>query len=357
MDNLNADLYVAIISADQLPFTVGDSSYFLAFPTRENRLYGEILFEEYYQRAREAGLPDENELLQLLFKHKLWDREREDKLTKLEKDIDDIKVQMFDNYLNGSMIDKMENVLKKSKELLLELSTERMALNNISAASYANYVKNHFLLGCSIYRSKTKPYWKNPQRCWELEDSILPEAYKTANKYFLSENQYRELARSNAWRNIWSVRKGTNVFGRNACDLSVPQRHLLAWSSLYDNIYRSSESPSEYVINNDDLLDGWLIKQKRKTSNKSEAIALQEKINPKIANSSEVFIVAGADEYSPVGKDKFDLIYNMNDPVGKLAFKKRMAQISRDKVVDESSMLETQEQIRMQIASQRSNKK
>ena len=43
-------------------------------------------------------------------------------------------------------------------------------------------------------------------------------------------------------------------------------------------------------------------------------------------------------------------MYNMNDITGKIAFKKRMAQIQREGVVPDIQMKETQEQLQMQLA-------
>ena len=66
---------------------------------------------------------------------------------------------------------------------------------------------------------------------------------------------------------------------------------------MYDNVYESSESPSEEVIDDDDLLDGWFIIQRKK----QEKEKLQSEVanmtnNEKITNSEEVYIFTDSAE-------------------------------------------------------------
>ncbi|MGB0657638.1 MAG: hypothetical protein ACPGOS_01095, partial [Gammaproteobacteria bacterium] len=78
---------------------------------------------------------------------------------------------------------------------------------------------------------------------------------------------------------------------RPSIHLTRDQLSLCQFSSMYDNVNESSESPAEDVINDDDCLDGWFIVQKReyeKSKNKKD----MEKLlgNSKVANSQEIFL-------------------------------------------------------------------
>ena len=64
------------------------------------------------------------------------------------------------------------------------------------------------------------------------------------------------------------------------------------WSSLYDNIQESPDCPSNEVINDDDMLDGWMIIQKRNREQAKLQKDAENKFgNKKISNADEVFIV------------------------------------------------------------------
>ena len=88
----------------------------------------------------------------------------------------------------------------------------------------------------------------------------------------LGESEIRELARSEPWKSIWSSSKNEGVlFGKRAIELSEEQKHLIMWSTMYDSIGESPDSPSDKIIADDDMLDGWLILQRREREhNKKE---------------------------------------------------------------------------------------
>jgi hypothetical protein len=61
---------------------------------------------------------------------------------------------------------------------------------------------------------------------------------------------------------------------------------------MYDNIQESMECPTEEVIADDDMLDGWFILQKRKQKSEKAKSELESKTsNQKIANSDEIMIM------------------------------------------------------------------
>ena len=71
-------------------------------------------------------------------------------------------------------------------------------------------------------------------------------------------------ARTDPWRSVWLMKDQVKLFANNDRELSHDQKNILVWSSMYDNIQESMDCPTEDVINDDDLLDGWFIVQKRK---------------------------------------------------------------------------------------------
>ena len=65
---------------------------------------------------------------------------------------------------------------------------------------------------------------------------------------------------------------------------------LIAYSKLYDSIYEHAECPEDDVMNDDDLLDGWLIKRKKQKESLMKQQRVEEVIGKKHAKDDEIFI-------------------------------------------------------------------
>lgn len=80
---------------------------------------------------------------------------------------------------------------------------------------------------------------------------------------------------------------------------------------MYDSISESPDAPSDEIILDDDMLDGWLIIQRKERELRTKQKAAEDIIaNEKIANSDEVYIVAKSEE-------DIDKINELNDPQAK----------------------------------------
>ena len=130
------------------------------------------------------------------------------------------------------------------------------------------------------------------------------------NSNQISSDKFRLVARSEPWRSMWNIgKKQGNAFGKPACELSKDQISLSSYSSMYDNVYESSEAPDEKVIEDDDCLDGWFINQRREYDKQKKKKQAEDMIkNPKIANSQEIFLMAR-------DKQEAEKIYDINDPL------------------------------------------
>lgn len=129
----------------------------------------------------------------------------------------------------------------------------------------------------------------------------------------------RRFARNDYWRIIWSMNKTHkgSLFGRDPQDYSRDQLSLCSYSSMYDNVYESPESPDEKIIEDDDCLDGWFIVQKRKYQKSKKQRQTEDLIkNPKIKGAKEVFLMAQSAEDA-------ESIKNMNDMVAMSIVKQR----------------------------------
>ena len=103
---------------------------------------------------------------------------------------------------------------------------------------------------------------------------------------------------------------------RQQC-LLIKAENLIIWSKMYDSVNESPDSPSETVIKDDYMLDGWFIVQRKKRE-KQQSEREFEQTNQKIAAAGEVYIMANSAEQR-------DKINNLNDTTSKMIKKQRMA--------------------------------
>lgn len=109
---------------------------------------------------------------------------------------------------------------------------------------------------------------------------------------------------------------------------------------MYDNIFENQEAPPDEVINNDDLLDGWLILRRKESIRDKKREELEKRMG-NTKNAGEVFIVAQ-------GEDDAKDIFDMNDDISKNIISRRIetvkkhGEISHDKLDDVRQELEMQ---------------
>ena len=108
------------------------------------------------------------------------------------------------------------------------------------------------------------------------------------------------------------------LFSNQDRDLSIDQKNMVVWSRMYDNIQESMDCPSDSVINDDDMLDGWFIIQNKKQDKERAESELESRVsNDKISNSEEVFVFAETQQ-------DVDAINSVNSYQAQMVKKERM---------------------------------
>jgi hypothetical protein len=163
----------------------------------------------------------------------------------------------------------------------------------------------------------------------DIEQVDLMSLYYKYNSALLGETHLRELARNEPWKLAWIMKDHTTLFANDASRmLSQDQKGIVLWSNMYDNIQESPECPSDDVINDDDVLDGWFIIQRKKAASDRAKSAIEAKTNSKIANSDEIMIMAGS-------RKEADAIHAQNSVHGEHIRKQRLAVVkAKGKAVD-----------------------
>lgn len=297
-------------------------------PTLEQEFELHETYQEAYEKAIIEQFMTEDEMLLWMKEREIWTDEDDKKVEGLKQDIEKLKVEIFNARNNEVLRDKIRIYLRAGERQLIKQIEKRNSFQANTCEGIASIEKLYAFLKKCTY---------NNNQLFEFQDTNIEYILYLYHELLLPENKIRDLARNEPWRSFWILNESNTfkLFFNNDRELSTDQKHILIWSQMYDNVQESMDCPSEDVINDDDMLDGWFILQKRKRDkDRAEAELGDSTNNEKIKNAGEIFMMAGSN------KDA-QRINNMNDIGGKIIKQQRFATIHQK---GEASQLDFQDE-------------
>lgn len=302
-------------------------------PTLEDEFVSNEVFKESYEQSQSEGIFTEEEMWEWMIERGLWSEEKNQKIEGIQKDIEKLKVGIFESRKNPDRLNMARQYLRAGETAKAELVAEKHDLFSKTCEGLASQDKALTLFErCCFLGSE-------PFDCKHVDVSSMFYDY---NRLMLNEKQLRELARNDPWRLCWIMKEHSALF-KNVEDreLSTDQKGMLIWSNMYDNIQESMECPTEDVINDDDMLDGWFLIQREKQESERSKSELEKRTNEKIANSDEVMIVTES-------KEDATAIHSMNSFHGDTIRKQRLATVKKKGGATDLDFQDKQLEIRQQ---------
>lgn len=283
-------------------------------PTIEDEYLANEVFQESYDQALMDDIFTEDEMWEWMAERGLWSQEKDDKIKGIEKDIENMKAGMFNERFNPALVKQTRRLLRNAEIAKNRLVNEKHELFGKTCEGLATQHKALAIFEKCCYVGS---------ELLDCDDIDVTSLYYEYNRKLLSETQLRDLARNDPWRLAWLMKDQAPLFANHGDrQLTNDQKGILIWSNMYDNIQESMECPSEDVIEDDDMLDGWFIIQRKKADSEKAKIELEKKTNAKIANSDEIHIMAGS-------KREADQIHSMNSVHADRVRKQRLATVKR----------------------------
>lgn len=302
-------------------------------------IYEEFELNEIYHQAYEQsvidGFMNENEMLLWMRDKNIWTDEDDKKIEGLQKDIERLKVEIFNARNNEVLREKIRLYLRAGEKQLFKQLDKKNSYQANTCEGIASIEKlQAFLKKCTYHNNEL----------FDFQNLTLEYILYLFNQLILSESQIRDLSRNEPWRSLWILNQSDKfkLFANYDRELSNDQKHILIWSQMYDNVQESLDCPTDDVIDDDDMLDGWFIIQKRKREKeRSEAEFKDGTNNSKIQNAGEVYMMANSNNDA-------QRINNMND-VGSKIVKQQRFSVMHQK--GEASQLDFQDE-RLKLAQQ-----
>lgn len=310
MEYYEREFFIARIDAGYLRCSTENGTILIHPPHKDILYQAQEIYHDAYQCAMLEGLMDDEEILDFMVREKLWTKENQHDLDILPENIEKLKVSLYRNCYKVRLQERARQTLEISKKEYERLTALRHAWDYITCHGLATFTRWQFIILNSVTYEDGRPY------DWADMDTL--QVLNFFNQSVLADTMIRQLARTDPWVGIWPIRKKAGQLFQEP--MTIEQSRLLMWSIMYDNIQEASEPPHESVIDDDDMLDGWLILKRKEREKDQRKAAGEAQIaeNPKIANADEVFLVA---DNMKSAKE----IYDMNDEYGRRVINQRAA--------------------------------
>jgi len=341
MELYEREYFVARILSGYLRHKVDkDLTLKIYCPNVEQNYESQEIFNDAMKVGRKNELFTEKQMMDWMRELEVWSDEDEELLEQLPKDLESFKEQLYNNRYKFSQTEQIRKYIKKAEKEYIRLANRKYLYQPNTCEGYALFCKWLWLIEkCTFFLDETPYDWK------ETSPYDLLADYKSQA---IEEAQYRELARNNPWRSYWSSEKtARGVFGVCAADTTTEQRTIMMFSSMYDSVYESGEAPEDDVIEDDDMLDGWFVVQRKKRESQKKK-SQSESVGH--GNAQDVYVIAD-------GKEDINRIQNMNDTRGKVVSEQRHKIVEKQGRVKHQELPDVKRDINMQSNQMQSSKK
>lgn len=286
----------------------------------------EMEAEQAYNSAFLDGAYSADELLSLIRENGWWTDEDEEKLLSLPKNIEQMKLDYYNNFHSKSTLDYIRSNITFQQNNLNQLYSRKNSLHEYSCEYAAEQAKLHFLLEHS-----TKNKDGSPVDLGQIPISNIVYKY---GKELLYDNDLRQLSKNPELKTRWSNFRSAEIFANK--NLTDMQLSLMTWCRVYDSVYESTECPTDDVIEDDIALDGWFVFRRRKSIEEKKKQSAESKFNNN--GAAENFIMANSPE-------EVRAIYEMNSAEGKREIKLLEHDLASKKSFDEIKRSSVQQNI------------
>lgn len=281
-------------------FEINDTTIFFKNPTAETKYKLNLLLKK-HKNKNKFRFASRSELEFVFFDKMVLEPTYNTKLDNLTERIEDLK---YDLFMAGPLVEterRIRTKLVSSRQILNDY------YNHISSLFYYSYeeVVNRLQI---MYTILLNCFYENGRPVFDLHNidySFFKTVSEEIKKNTFSSVEIREIARSNLWRSYW-LRGKESCFINHVSSFNEEQKLLCAYSHMYDNALSRSDFP-DYILNDDDKFDGWMIKQRRDIEDNNKANNLQSFTKGKTYD----FITRAA-----TTQEEANNIYNMNTREG-----------------------------------------
>lgn len=152
------------------------------------------VYIDQYHKAKHMGLLAENDKLEILYKDKMWSKDKEQEIEKLVQDISSKKNTLSKLFIK-SQINLIKNEIKSQEESLNKILKEREDLLGFTVENFAFKKSNERIIFISLYN-------ENEQKLFLEEDDFLSLEEDTLYEYIFIYKQFLDMFSSSNIKRI-----------------------------------------------------------------------------------------------------------------------------------------------------------
>lgn len=310
MDDRLISLYLSRILSGYYVFIFNNQKYKLLYPSIDIKYQAELLAQEEFDKNKYNDWMTKESLLYSLISLGLWPSNGDKELTKLDEQIENLKVDLYKNFYNKVKQKNIRKSLQNYKRQYNIYYNKRHSYDHITLEGYCDNIKNEYILIHSLYNENGLIFDKN-----NVDTALLKDIAFYISQNTISITDFKTISRSPIWKNYWSVNEN-NLFDRPTINWTDEQKTLVVLTKMYENARESPDCPPDEVFEDDDVFDGWMISQRRKIEEEKKKRRTEKSLPGKLDKAQEVFLVAGS-------KEDAENIYDLNDHENRQVIKER----------------------------------
>ena len=332
------DNVIAKILSGDTYLTISGTTYISRLPNRSIKHKAHILYTRVAEDAKYNEWLFREDARDVLRKFGIL-KHTDDNLKQIERAIEDKKISLYDSLLRTDNMKQIRKELKMIKEKYHEMLYNQHFLDYVTPEGYATMLMQQYIVAATLYHEDGTRVWKDEdieRADFFLLDQIMGELERGRANI----DSLREISRTEPWRSLWTISK-SNPFGKSAGEWSDEQKQLALLSRMYDNIFEHPECPSDNILEDDDLLDGWMAKNRRKREKEKLETHIENSMGKNHRNDKELFIPVETQEQAQE-------IYSLNDTHSRMVIKQREASLVRMGEMKEDQLPDVKLDIQMQ---------
>lgn len=260
-------------------------------------------------------------------------------LKSIETKIENSKVELFQNFFDRTKRDSIKKQLSSLVSRYSQLFSSKHLLDFLTLENYCSNIKYAFIICNSLYYFNTNNLVFNTNN---VDNMLFDNITAEISKNLLDLSQIKLIARSDCWRNYYTVNK-LHLFPYSASELTEEQKGILSVSLMYDRVYEHPECPNKEIIDDDDALEGWMIVQSRANKQQKNEKGVNSMLTGKVGKASEVFFMAN-------NKQQVQDIIGLNSTDSANRLKQKMDTVlSAQGIVKDSQLPDVQQDLRTQL--------
>jgi len=287
--------------------TINNVKYKIIYADNQIKYEAEMLYFSLMNDSRfDTEYLTDSEVQHMLISNGSWSEEQEDKLKKIEDQIDKLKIKLCTYYTDISVNKQAKEEIATLKTYKDELLTNKHSLDYLTLNFFATNIKNKYIISQCVLREDGSNVFGKSYENFDIR--LLDQIITEINKYHtITGEELREICLGELWYRYSSCKD--SIFGP-LIDLNDDQINLISLTRMYENVRNHPECPSDSLIRDNDALDGWFLIQKDKAQKNKKKNESLSKVRGKVKGHDFVYVITQ-------NKEEAAAIESLNDFRGK----------------------------------------